>query len=135
MGHPPTFPVHGPGPAGRLRIWGLGALLLLGCAPPVLQVAGAKDTPDFLAFLQDGRTTREEAILRLGTPNARLEGERILTYAYATSPHGGIWSRRGRDRGGKGEGVPWDYRGPVHSLVLVFGADGVLTRHSLVVSR
>lgn len=117
----------------RAGAWVLGAALLAGgCVPPVLQVAGPDASPGFLAFLQDGRTTREEALLRLGTPNARLEGERILTYAYSARAD---WAREGRVRGGRGEGVPGYYRGPVHSLVLVFGTDGVLVRHSLVVSR
>lgn len=112
----------------------LGLALLVGCAPPVLRQAGpAELQAEWLAFLVDGKTTREDVLLRLGTPSAHLEGERILTYAFMRH-RTGVWGPVGRR---------WEptqrsfvYSGPhLGSLVLVFAGDGRLVRHSFVVSQ
>lgn len=113
-----------------------GLLALLGCTPPLLRQAEADQIhTGRLAFLADGRTTREEVLLRLGTPSARFEGERVLTYAFRTGPSGD-WIPDAREIGGLGQ--PPEYRHPdggTHNLVLVFGTDARLLRHSLVMSR
>lgn len=124
---------HGAG-ARRLGGWGLALLLLpwTSCAPPSLALASPerlKGGP--FAFLEDGRTTREESLLRLGTPSVQLEQARILSYTYV-SREGAFYLRVGR--------VAWPsavapaYRAQaVVNLVLVFDGAGVLRRHSLVV--
>jgi len=117
----------------RLRVPGLlCAAFLVGCTPPVLKLA----EPAFLhtgrlAFLEDGRTTREEVLWRLGTPNAHFEGERILAYALFRLSDG-RWLRQGRQ-----QAAAWGpaYSYPTKNLVLVFGPDGKLQRHSLVVAK
>lgn len=56
-------------------------VLFIGCAPAHLspvQESEVKQT--LLSFLEDGKTTKEEVLLRLGIPSAQFEGERILTY-------------------------------------------------------
>lgn len=112
----------------------LGLALLVGCAPPQLrQAAPAEIQAEWLAFLSDGKTTREEVLLRLGTPSAQLEGERILTYAFARSAVGARNSV-GR-RWGQAQKMPVFTDPHIGSLVLVFAADGRLVRHSLVVSE
>ncbi|WP_257310633.1 hypothetical protein [Geothrix fuzhouensis] len=111
----------------------LGMALLVGCTPPQLrQAAPAESELEWFAFLSDGKTTREDVLLRLGTPSARLEGERILTYAFSRNA-AGAWGPVGRrwDRALK---TPVFSDHHVHSLVLVFAVDGRLVRHSLVVS-
>lgn len=50
-------------------------LWLAACATPI---PGASH--DLLTFLQVGKTTREEVLLKLGQPSASFEHERILTY-------------------------------------------------------
>lgn len=119
----------------------LAIALLVGCTPPVLrQAAPAEIHQDRLAFLADGKTTREEVLLRLGTPGAHFEGERILTYAFRRSSTGG-WLREGRSwtveqTVARHENLVPVYRSyRVGNLVLVFGADGRLARHSLVVQE
>lgn len=112
----------------------LGLVLLAGCTPPQLRPAApAELQQEWLAFLCDGKTTREEVLLRLGTPSARLEGERILTYAYSRS-RAGAWSPAGRSWG-RAQKLPVYSDPGISSLVLVFAADGRLLRHSLVVSE
>jgi hypothetical protein len=121
-------------PWPRAALLGL-ALALTACKPPTLQQGEAslfEGGP--LAFLEEGRATREDVLLRLGTPNAHFEGDRILTYAFwAFSPRG--WDRRGRMPTGDGKWPPLAYPSPTDNLVLVFRADGVLARRSLVVAR
>jgi hypothetical protein len=95
--------------------WSLGIALLGACAStPVGQ-------PDLLAFIEDGRTTREQAFLALGEPSATYEDGRILTF------------RLGQDKGGyflvdKAPG----FTGVKHSLVMSFDEAGLLRRHALV---
>lgn len=112
----------------------LGLALLAGCTPPQLRLAEpAEPLPEQLAFLSDGRTTREVVLLRLGTPSAHLEGERILTYAFSWGA-AGAWTPVGR-RWDPAQKMPLYSQGRISSLVLVFGPDGRLVRHGLVVSR
>lgn len=117
-----------PHPLGPL----LGLALLAGCTPPLLRESTpAEAQVEWLAFLSDGKTTREDVLLRLGTPSARLEGERILTYAFSRNA-AGAWGRAGRSWG-RAQKAPIFTDSRIHSLVLVFAADGRLVRHSLVV--
>lgn len=100
------------------------AVLLLsatgcGSVPPI---PGA--SPDLLKFLQDGATTREQAVLRLGQPSATYEQERIITYRVGENKAQGhyvISPNRLRQ---------WEDVG--YSLVLVFDREGLLQKHSLV---
>jgi len=111
----------------------LGLALLAGCTPPLLRQAElAEIQVEWLAFLNDGKTTREDVLLRLGTPSAQLEGERILTYAFSRDA-GGAWGPVAR-RWGRAQKAPIFSERHIGSLVLVFAADGRLVRHSLVVS-
>jgi hypothetical protein len=81
-----------------------------------------------------GKTTREEVLLQLGTPAAHFEGERILTYAYVKGS-GDAWVRVGRYWNREKQAFEYLGRSGNCNLVLVFGADGRLVRHSLVVSQ
>jgi hypothetical protein len=56
----------------------LALLLLMGCAS-TQQVVNKEAHPQ-LDFLQEGVTTKEDVLLRLGIPAAQFEGERILLY-------------------------------------------------------
>lgn len=113
------------------------ALTLEGCRPPVLRQGRPEELRSGpFAFLQDGRTTREEALLGLGTPSWRMDGDRVLAFAY-TRPGGEVWVRCARVwsyRPTSGPNAPVSSQ-PVHSLVLVFDGGGILARHSLVVSE
>lgn len=109
--------------------------VLVGCAPPLLRQAQPSEIhTDRLAFLADGKTTREEVLLTLGRPNAHLEEERILTYALIRTSRGEWWTLVGRNPDRVKNRFVYEGRS-IYSLVLVFGADGRLTRHSLVVSE
>ncbi len=98
--------------------WPLLLSLLAACSTVPL-----RGQPDLLDFLADGATRREEVVARLGEPTRCLHAREICTY------------RVGHDEAGQYVklevgGANWmDTDG---SLVLVFDADGVLRRHSVV---
>ena len=79
-----------------------------------------------LTFIQDGKLTREDALLRFGVPASEFENERILTFRIAQRTDGSI-NAVDRDTAGAVYQA-----GAVYSLVLVFDARGVLKRHSIV---
>jgi len=85
---------------------------LSGCSVPIVAVKDMQTLkPSTFSFIEDGVTTREEVRMKLDSePIARFESERIEIYKVDINPppHG-----TGR-------------------LVLVFGPDGILRRHSLV---
>ena len=106
----------------------LGLALGLACvSPAAMQEKARTFEAGLLGPLQDGQTTRQELLLRLGTPSSAFEGGRILTYDFVTDPNG-EWRRAG-----SGHASDWLHPHPRSlSLVLVFGADDRLVRHSLV---
>ncbi len=55
-------------------------MFLGGCATPSVRTIEKSDYFAKLYFLVDGKTTREDVILRLGEPTGIFEGERIFTY-------------------------------------------------------
>lgn len=103
-----------------------------GCVDPaVMQEKTRVFQAGLLASLQDGQTTRQEILLRYGTPSASFEGGRILTFDFLVDYPSGEWRRvESSPLGG------WQYiRERTSSLVLVFGPDDRLVRHSLVTGR
>lgn len=104
------------------------ALMMTGCSSPSPMELKPRLLSGPLAFLQDGKTTREEIFLKLGQPSAQFEGDRILTYKLNYNPDKGLsihswnWSPLGRG-------------GPVscaYSLVLIFTPSGILEKHNAV---
>ena len=99
------------------------SVLLTGCVTP------PDARKDLLAFLEAGRTTREEVLLKLGQPSGSFEQERIFTYRigqygeqgyYIVSPKVVL----------PAQGATWQN---VHfSLVLVFDEQGRLRKHQLI---
>jgi hypothetical protein len=118
------------------RTLGLGLLLSLALLPGCLPSPGV--TPDqvrslrsdLLGFLKEGVTSRQEALLHLGTPLGRFEGDRILTWDFRPAGEG-RWERMPSN--GAGSWPVATYAGSTTcSLVLVFDDAGILQRHSLV---
>lgn len=109
-------------------------VILTGCATPRVQTADTKllFSSELLGFIRDGITTREEVVLKLGIPSAQFEGEKILTYQLRAD-QAGKWHlvapQINRITGFR------EWREETCSLVLVFGEDGVLRKHSLVEAK
>jgi hypothetical protein len=112
----------------------LPILLAAGCATPTIQPADPQTImqSDSMSFFQDGVTTREQVVLQLGMPSAQLEGERILMYQLKADKEG-KW-RLAAPRWDTGTGMRSWSEG-TYSLVLVFGEDGVLRQHRLVMAQ
>lgn len=82
-------------------------------------VEGRKDLLDFIV---DGSTSKDDAYLHLGTPSASFEAGRILAYRLERNDSGYYVVAPS----------PSSLVVPRYSLILVFGEDGKLRRHSLV---
>ena len=128
---------HDKGFIGRsLLIVSAIALIILatGCATPKIQPADPQllFKSDLLSFIQDGVTTREEVILKLGIPSAQIEGEKILMYQLRADQDGKwhlvapLWNVSTGVRA---------WREGTCSLALVFGGNGILQKHSLVTTQ
>ena len=109
---------------------GIGALLS-GCATPTIKALEPGAVRDsYLPFLKDGRTTREQVLLKLGAPSAQFEGGRILTYAFRLDDDDRLQVLMRHMHTSSSQ-----WRPGMYSLVVVFRANGVLARHSLVVGQ
>ena len=104
----------------RKMICGTALLLVTGCAtaPPLGQ-------RDLLSFVTDGATTKSEIYLRLGPLGREFEGGRIAAWRVAEDEGGYYVVASSTD----------NWRGSRHELVVVFGADSRVERHSLVQLR
>jgi hypothetical protein len=98
--------------------------LLMSCA--TTKMNGMDGSRTLLNFLEDGMTTREEVILKLGQPSRTYEAERILTYRIGNNDTGYFLPDPLKRA---------DWAGTSHSLVLVFDENSVLQKHSLVSVR
>lgn len=109
---------------GIIILSALLVFLLAGCA-----TAPLKGNPDLLNFLSDGKTTRIEAITRLGQPSGRFEADKLLSFrlGYDERTNGYYVVEREAMRSG------WPtWKLANFSLVLVFDDLGVLKKHALV---
>jgi hypothetical protein len=105
-------------------------LCVTSCQPKTLTQDELWQGP--LNYLQEGKTTRQEAILKLGEPSAAFEDGRILTYLIGQDAQGKVVPRR---RQSLGEGVPQNATLANYSLVLVFDQKGILRKQSLVPAK
>ena len=98
-------------------------LLTAGCAAWTVAPQDQQFVSERLPFLRDGKTSRKEVLSRLGTPDYRHEGGRILAYKIWTcameEQRPLIAETRCGDSG-------------TYNLILVFGPDNLVERHSLV---
>jgi hypothetical protein len=92
------------------------AAALSACSSTVAPVAETASLQG-IEYVVDGTTTIRDLDARLGQPHARYEHGKVGTYP--------LLARKGRlERA--------DPEPPDHVLVIVFGDDGVVRRHSLV---
>ena len=110
----------------------VSALLLVGCATVVVPLE-PQLVSERLSFIRDGKTSKEEVLSRLGEPDSRYQGEQILTYVMCEdiSLGGRVRLSHTRTTDKKSEAFPCS---PAHTnnLILVFGPDDLVARHSVV---
>ena len=105
-------------------------LLLSGCAQ-TLQTVDDPTLHQQLALLEDGKTTKQDILLRFGIPSGQFEGERIFTYRLRYNQKENRFEvisaevdrRDPRFR----EWVQTEY-----NLVLVFDEKHILQKHSML---
>lgn len=97
--------------------------LLAGCVTP------PNARKDLLAFLEPGRTTREEVLLKLGQPSGSFEQEKILTYRLGQYGEEGYFIIAPKVFI-PAQGASW--QNVNFSLVIVFDEQGRLRKHELV---
>jgi hypothetical protein len=85
-----------------------------------------------LQFLKDGKTTREDVLLKLGEPSGQFEGERILTYILLTDNEGKLHVLPRQVPMYPHDPRMYVLNSDICSLVLVFGSDNILMKHSLI---
>ena len=107
------------------RILLIVAILSAGCAATPMTPQQVVQGP--MGFLKEGQTTREQILLRLGSPYAGFEKERILTYRLSEDGKP-VEEYRGMDSASAAD----DPTLVAYHLVLVFTPGNVLERFSLV---
>jgi len=85
-----------------------------------------------LDFLEDGKTTKEMVILKLGAPSGVFEQERIISYHLGKTKDGYFVLDRIAE--GRLEKEPWLHLviEGTFSLVLIFDENNILQKHSPV---
>jgi len=116
----------------RSAVIGLLLILLLsGCAETKLQTVDDSILQQQLALLEDGKTTKEDILIKFGIPSSQFEGERILTYRLRFNQ---------KENRFEVVSVEVDRRDPrfrewlqtEYNLVLVFDEKHILKRHSML---
>ncbi len=108
---------------GRTRLARLGlAIWLVAAGCSYVAPVDEQTLSEAFPFIRDGQTKKQEVLDRFGTPDNQYESGRIITYLAGMDERSGHW-RVGR------------YFEARHALVLVFGPEDVLERHSLVRER
>lgn len=99
----------------------LAGVVAAGCATPNANPLHADK--QMLQFIQDGKTSKETVLLKLGQPSMVLEGEKFLTYRLGYDEKHGYYLL---------DKAPVGWMGVKYNLVLVFDSSGVVQRRSLV---
>ena len=110
--------------------------IISGCETPLPSINQGVNQPQYktysLDFIKNGITTRETILNKLGRPSAQFEDGRIITY-FLKADKNDQWRRVIPKTSPKTGYKLWTEE--TASLVLVFGDDNVLVKHSLVVSK
>ena len=110
-------------------------IAVFGCSvTPKTHVVENQPNTDYMPFIRDRITERQEVLARLGEPASTYEGDRIVTYWLQMDEADTLQVVPVRS-------MPKNKFGSItrevglHNLVLVFDSDGVLARHSFVLIR
>jgi hypothetical protein len=109
------------------------ALLLAACTSYVAPVKDSATLEQF-AFLQQGRTTRDEVLARLGTPSVTYEDGRIASYPIYRTKSGRLTVTSAEADSAPPGLYARPHGGPErpYTLILVYDGAGTLERRSLV---
>ena len=116
------------------RITAMGFLILLvlsGCAETKLQTLDDSVLQQQLALLEDGKTTKQDILLKFGIPSCQFEGERILTYRLRFNQKENRFEVISREVDRLDPRFA-EWMQTEYNLVLVFDDKHVLKKHSML---
>lgn len=106
-------------------------LLLAGCAETRLQTVDDSILRQQLALLEDGKTTKQDILLKFGIPSSQFEGERIFTYRLRFNQNENRFEVISREVDRRDPRFA-EWMQTEYNLVLVFDEKHVLQKHSML---
>ena len=88
-----------------------------------------------LQFLSDGKTTREDILMKLGEPSGQFEGERVFTYMVSIDSEGKLHVLPRQLALNPNDPRRYKLNSSICSLVLIFRPDNILEKHRLIGSQ
>lgn len=116
------------------RFAAIGFLILLvvsGCAETRLQTVDDSILQQQLALMEDGKTTKQEILLKFGIPSAQFEGEKILTYRLRFNQKENRFEVVSREVDRRDPRFA-EWLQTEYNLVLVFDEKHILQKHSML---
>ena len=112
----------------------IGFLVLLlasGCAETSLQTVDDSILQQQLALLEDGKTTKQDILLKFGIPSSQFEGERIFTYRLRFNQNENRFEVISREVDRRDPRFA-EWMQTEYNLVLIFDEKHVLQKHSML---
>jgi outer membrane protein assembly factor BamE (lipoprotein component of BamABCDE complex) len=106
-------------------------LILSGCAETKLHTVDDSLMQQQLDPLEDGKTTKQEILLKFGIPSAQFEGERIFTYRLRYNKEQNRFEVVSRETDRRDPRFA-DWGWTKYNLVLVFDEKHILQKHSML---
>jgi hypothetical protein len=116
------------------RFAAIGFLILLplsGCAETKLHTVDDSMLQQQLAPLEDGKTTKQEILLKFGIPSAQFEGERIFTYRLRFKQNDNRFEVISKEVDRRDPRFA-EWMQTEYNLVLVFDDKHVLQKHNML---
>jgi len=106
-------------------------LLLSGRAETRLQTVDDSILQQQLALLEDGKTTKQDILLKFGIPSSQFEGEKILTYRLRFNQKENRFEVVSREVDRRDPRFA-EWMQTEYNLVLVFDEKHILQKHSML---
>jgi len=116
------------------RFAAIGFLILLvlsGCAETRLQTVDDSILQQQLSLLEDGKTTKQDILLKFGIPSSQFEGERIFTYRLRFNTNENRFEVISREVDRRDPRFA-EWMQTEYNLVLVFDDKHILQKHSML---
>jgi outer membrane protein assembly factor BamE (lipoprotein component of BamABCDE complex) len=106
-------------------------LLASGCAETKLHTVDESMMQHQVAPLEDGKTTKQDILLKFGIPSAQFKGERIFTYRLRYKKEQNRFEVVSRETDRRDPRFA-DWGWTEYNLVLVFDEKHILQKHSML---
>jgi hypothetical protein len=106
-------------------------LLVSGCAETKLQSVDDSILQQQLSVLENGKTTKQDILLKFGIPSAQFEGEKIFTYRLRFNQKENRFEVVSREVDRRDPRFA-EWMRTEYNLVLVFDEKHILQKHSML---